>query len=92
MSIVEKAQYEVVSSVVRARGDGPIAQPTFEWRHGRVYVRVEHGLELTWLVMAEALHGVVEFGYSYGFFGCVFTVLDDTAGVVGSGSVGVGYT
>lgn len=53
---------------------------------------MEHGLELTWLMMAEALHGVTEFGYSYGFFGCQFTVLDDAKGVVGSGSVGVGYT
>lgn len=78
-------------AVVEARGDGPIAQPTFEWRHGRLYLRVEHGLGLTWLMMADALHGVVEFGHSYGFVACQFTVLDDVVGVVGSGSVGVGY-
>lgn len=82
-----------MNAVVRARGDGPIAQPTFEWRHGRLYVRVEqqHRLELSWLVMAEALSGVLEFGYTFGFFGCEFTVLDDAVGVVGGGSVGVGY-
>lgn len=80
-----------MNAVVEARGDGPIAQPTFEWRHGRLYVRMEHQLELTWLVMAQALHGILDFGDEYGFRGCVFTVLDDTKGVVGSGSVGLGY-
>ncbi|KAF6236260.1 hypothetical protein HO173_005891 [Letharia columbiana] len=92
VGIVEKAQFEIVQSVVKARGDAPIAQPTFEWRHGRLYVRVEHELALTWLVMAEALHGLRDFGDEYGFWGLSFTVLDDTAGIVGSGSVGVGYT
>ena len=93
VGIVAKAQYQIVNAVVRARGDGPVEQPTFEWRHGRLYVRVEqqHRLELSWLVMAEALSGVLEFGYTFGFFGCEFTVLEDTVGVVGSGSVGVGY-
>lgn len=55
-------------------------------------MRMEHGLELTWLGMAEALHGVAEFGEEYGGFGFGFTVLDDVKGIVGSGSVGVGYT
>lgn len=81
--------------MVEARGDGPIAQPTFEWRHGRTCVRAEqHELGvggLSWLVLAEALHGVREFGETFGVFGCQFTVLDDTVGVVGSGSVGVGF-
>ncbi len=81
--------------MVEARGDGPIAQPTFEWRHGRTYVRVEQrdlaGGGLSWVVLAEALHGVREFGETFGVFGVRFTVLDDTVGVVGSGSVGVGW-
>ncbi|KAM0804552.1 hypothetical protein BDR22DRAFT_818180 [Usnea florida] len=91
LAILTKAEFEVVKSVVQARGDGPIAQPTFEWRHGRLYVRMEHQLELSWLTMAEALYGIVQFGYDYGYLGCQFTVLDDTAGVVASGSVGMGY-
>ena len=47
---------------------------------------------MRWSMMAEALHGVVNFGHTYGFMGCHFTVLNDQEGVVGSGSVGVGYT
>ena len=91
LAILAKAEYEVVKSVVQARGDGPIAQPTFEWRHGRTYVRMQHELVLSWLTMAEALYGIVQFGYDYGYLGCEFSVLDDTAGVVASGSVGIGY-
>ena len=92
MGIAEKAQYEIVKSIVEAGGDAPIAQPTFEWRHGRLYLRVEHMLELRWKTMAEVVHGVVEFGYAYGTFELEFQVLDQKEGVVGSGSVGMGYT
>ena len=53
---------------------------------------MEHQLELSWLTMAEALYGIVQFGYDYGYLGCQFTVLDDTAGPVATGSVGVGYS
>lgn len=91
LALLTKAEYEVVKSVVQARGDGPVAQPTFEWRHGRLYVRMQHQLELSWLTMADALYGIVQFGYDYGYLGCQFTVLDDTAGPVATGSIGTGY-
>lgn len=51
----------------------------------------QHALELEWLTMAEALYGVVLFGYDFGYVGCAFTVLDDAVGVVARGSVGLGY-
>ncbi len=90
--IVEKAQYEVVKSVIAAKGDAEIAQPTFEWRHGRLYVRMEQErLEMRWETMAEALHGLMEFGWMFAFVECEVTVLDDGQGVVGRGSVGTGY-
>ena len=59
-----------------------------------MYVRVEQYRlgALRWVVMAEAVHGVVEFGETFGFFGSEFTVVEDEAGVVGMGSVGVGYS
>lgn len=53
---------------------------------------MEHQIDtLTWRMMSEALHGLAEFGHEYGWFGYVFTVLDDAMGVVGTGSVGLGY-
>ena len=52
----------------------------------------EYRLELRWQTMAEALHGILDFGEAYGFWECQLTVLDQDDGVVATGSIGMGYT
>ena len=91
LSILVRAQYSVVKSVVAARGDGPIPQPNLKWNFARLYVSVNQQLEMTWLMLADTLTGIEDFMQDYGYVTVQFTVLDDTAGPVGSGNVGLGY-
>lgn len=81
-----------MQAVVQNRGDGAIAQPNFEWRHGRLYIRVNSpNLELTWLTLSEAIKGISQFGWGVGWIATEFTVLDDVAGPVATGNVGLGF-
>lgn len=91
--VVEIAQYEVASSMVSAKGDAPIAQPTFEWRYEmyRTYIRMQqHSVgTMRWETMSQALHGIMQFGWTFNHFVAFeFTVLDDK-GVVATGDLGV---
>jgi len=85
-------RYEIVQGAIKARGDAPIAQPNFEWHLGRLHVRLNNpNLELTWMVMSEAIQGLRMWGWDVGFITTEFTILDDTVGPVGSGTIGMGY-
>lgn len=77
--------------MIAARGDGPVPQLNFEWEERKLYVRISRPLaqeDLTWLILAETLEGIkVFFGGLVGWFETEVTILDDTAGIVGRGSV-----
>ncbi|CAF9931366.1 hypothetical protein IMSHALPRED_008603 [Imshaugia aleurites] len=90
LNLVADAQYQLVASVVAARGDGPVPQPTIQWAQGKLRVRISRPLareDLTWLMLADTLEGLRGFFGVRGWFETEITILDDTAGIVGSGSV-----
>lgn len=91
LTLIANAQYQIVQEVVAAHGDGPVTQPNFEWEVRKLYVRISRPLaqtDLTWLMLADSLEGLRAFfdGLS-GWFETEITILDDTAGPVGSGCV-----
>lgn len=91
LNLVAKAEYQTIQAVAAARGDGPVTQPKFEWAEDRLYIRISRPLaqeDLTWLMLADTLEGLrYFFGGSRGWFETEITILDDTAGPVGRGSV-----
>lgn len=76
---------------MKAHGDGPVLQPNFEWSERKLYIRISRPLaqeDLTWFMLANTLEGVRHFFDGLrGWFETEITILDDTAGPVGSGSV-----
>ena len=90
--ILTNPRHEIIQNLLIHRGDDRIAQPNFEWRRGRLYIRVNSShLVLTWRMMSEAIYGIRQLGWDMGFWVADFTILDDDAGVVGSGNLGLGY-
>lgn len=91
LELTARAQYQVVKAVVTARGDGPVPQPNFEWCEKRLCIRISRPLaqeDLTWLMLADTLEGLrVFFGGLHGWFETSITILDDTVGPVGGGSI-----
>ena len=75
-----------------AHGDGPVSQPNFEWSENNLYIRVDRPLalhDLTWLMLADTLEEGARgfFEGLRGWFETEITILDDTGGPVGGGSV-----
>ncbi len=48
--------------------------------------------KMTWLTLAQAVHGIVDWGYSVAMIATDVTILDDEAGVVGSASLTVEWS
>ena len=93
LDLTAKAQYQVLKAVIQARGDGPVSQPNFEWSENKLYIRISRPLaqeDLTWLMLADTLEGIRVFFDGQGWFETSITILDDTAGPVGSGSITYG--
>ena len=44
-NLAQKAQYELVQRVAQNHGNGPIAQPNFEWCSIRICLRVNHHID-----------------------------------------------
>ncbi|KAF6226287.1 hypothetical protein HO133_009153 [Letharia lupina] len=91
LNLIARAQYQICRAVVAAHGDGPVPQPNFEWSEAKLYVRISRPLaqeDLTWLILADTLEGSrLFFDGLRVWFETSITILDDTAGPVGSGSV-----
>ena len=91
LTLVANAQYQIVQAIVAAHGDGPIPQPNSKWEVRKLNVRINRPLaqmDLTWLMLADTLEGLREFfDRLSGWFETQITILDDTAGPVGRGSV-----
>lgn len=91
LKLVAQAQYDIIQAVVAAKGDGPVPQPNFEWSEGNLCIRISRPLardDLSWLMLADTLEGLMTFFDELrGWFETEITILDDTAGPVGSGSV-----
>lgn len=94
LDLAAEAQYQIVHAVVAAHGDGHVPQPNFEWSKDRLYIRISRPLaqqDLTWLMLADTLEGSrAFFSGLHGWFETSITILDDTAGPVGSGSITFG--
>ena len=90
LNLIARAQYQIGRAIAEAHGDGPISQPNFEWSVGNLYIRISRPLaqeDLTWLMLEDTLEGLRLFYALYGWFETSITILDDTEGPVGSGSV-----
>lgn len=72
-------------------GDGPVSQPNFQWSEKKLCLRISRPLaqeDLTWLMLADTLEGIRGFFDGLrGWFDTEITILDDTAGPVGSESL-----
>ena len=45
LAIGHRAQYEIVKAVVQNHGDGPIAQPNFQWCFGYLCLLINHQID-----------------------------------------------
>ena len=94
LELIAKAQYQILQAVIAAHGDRPVLQPNFEWSEKRLYLRISRPLareDLTWLMLADTLEGLRDFFDGLqGWFETSITILDDTAGPVGDGSITFG--
>ena len=91
LDLTAKAQYQVTKAVIAARGDGPVSQPKFVWSEKQLHIRISRPFarrDLTWLMLTDTLEGVrTFFGGLQEWFETSITILDDTAGPVGDGSI-----
>ena len=91
MSILFRAQNEIIQGLLENRGDALIRTPNMIWRQGKLYVTVNHHLELRWSVLAEALDGIFNFFGAFYDTTCSVTIFDAKAGILGEIIVGMGY-
>ena len=91
LNLIARAQYRIGRAMVAAHGDGPIPQSNLKWSEGKLCIEISRPLaqeDLTWLMLADTLEGLrLFFDGLRGWFETSITILDDTAGPVGSGSV-----
>ena len=91
LNLIATAQYQVAKAIAAAHGDEAVQESKFEWSEDRLYIRISRPLsreELTWLMLTDTLEGLrVFFGGERGWFETSITILDDTAGPVGDGSI-----
>ena len=86
-------QYQIIKAVIAAHGDEAIQQSNFEWSRQKLFIRISRPLardDLTWSILSDTLEGLRVFFDSYGWFETSITILDDTAGPVGDGSISFG--
>ena len=91
LDLTAETQYRLVQAVIAARGDGPVPQPNFDWSKKKLHIKISRPLaqdDLTWSMLADTLEGTrAFFDGLQGWFETSITILDDTAGPVGEGSV-----
>ena len=91
LELTARAQYEVIKAVVATRGDGPVRESNLEWSEQNLHIKISRPLaqqDLTWLMVADTLEGVRIFFHGLrGWFETLITILDDTAGIVGGGTI-----
>lgn len=90
LDLISKAQYQIVRGIALSRGDAPVPQPDFIWTQERLEVTISRPfaqLDLTWLMLADALEGLRVFLIRYGWFETEVDVLDDRKGPVAHGRV-----
>ena len=93
LDLAAKTQYQLIKAVIAAGGDGPVSQPNYEWSEKKLCFRISRPVaqeDLTWLILADTLEGVRLFFDGWGWFETSITILDDTAGPVGDGSITYG--
>ena len=94
LELIAKTQYQLVGAIATARGDGPVPQSHFEWSEKDLYIKISRPLaknDLTWLMLADTLEGLMLFFDVYGWFATSITILDDTAGPVGDSDVKIDW-
>ncbi len=91
LDLTAKAQYQNIQAIIAARGDGPVPQSSLKWSERKLYIKISRPLaqeDLTWSMLADTLEGLrLFFDGLQGWFETSITILDDTAGPVGDGSV-----
>ncbi|KAG7005698.1 hypothetical protein G7Y79_00018g045050 [Physcia stellaris] len=91
LALTATTQYKLVQEAVAAQGDGPVPRQHMHWNRRDLYLHVQRPLrqrDLTWLMVADTVEGLrLFFERAHAWFELRITILDDTAGVVGSGSL-----
>ena len=91
LELIAITQYQLIGAITAAHGDGPVHQSNFEWSENRLFIRISRPLaqeDLTWSMLADTLEGLrVFFDGLQAWFETSITILDDTAGPVGDGSI-----
>lgn len=91
LALTATTQYKLVQEAVAAQGDGPVPQQHMDWNRRDLYIHVQRPLrqrDLTWLMVADTVEGLrLFFERVHAWFELRITILDDTAGMVGSGSL-----
>ena len=94
LELIAKTQYQLIGEIIAAHGDGPVQQPYFEWSEKKLHIMIRRPLalhDLTWMMLADTLEGLRGFfDGRHGWFETSITILDDTAGPVGEGSISYG--
>ena len=89
--MIAQGQYRTVRAAVAAQGDGPILQPTLLFSENSLRLRITRTSKeynFTWLMLADTLDGVrLFFDRLQGWFETEITILDETVGPVGRGSL-----
>ena len=89
LDILFQAQSAVVDGLVASRGNAPIERLAFTFWSGRLYMAIQplQNGHMKWLMLAQALKGIVQFMEEFEWMAIDFTVLNDLVGEVGRGSL-----
>lgn len=89
LDILFQGQSAVVNGLVASRGNAPIERLAFTFWSDQLYLTIQpvQGGHMKWLMLAQALKGIVQFMEEFEWMAIDFTVLNDLVGQVGRGSL-----
>ena len=82
-----EAQGTIIEAIVAAKGDGPMPRLRPLWWYGTAQMKIHPGDKMTWVMLSHAFTGIVSFVEKYVAVSMQIAVLDDTLGIVGTGSI-----
>ena len=89
LDILFQGQSAVVDGLVASRGNAYIERLAFTFWSDQYYMAIQpvQGGHMKWLMLAQALKGIVQFMEEFEWMAIDFTVLSDLVGQVGRGSL-----
>ena len=85
--IVFQVQSAVIDGLVASKGNAPIQRLAFIFWSGYLYTKIQPimGRQMTWLMLAQASKGILQFMGEFEYMTLDILVLDDEAGPVATG-------